>query len=447
MKITFLTVCFVALSCNLSAQSKVMSVDECMRYAVKNSPQKIVQEVQNENNKITYNQAKLGFLPSIEASVGAGLGWGRSIDPSTNVYTNTSNLNNSYGVNASLPIFNGFNTFNTLRDSKVRNSEGLTQEQKISDEIALSTMEYYFEALYNRGLSVLLKSQVENSKKQVYTLKVKEELGVKDLSEVAQAEAQLAADEVAYIQSKNKFEASLLRLKQNMFYPINDTLLIDTTNLWVGNLIEETPDAKDVFEVSKSFLPELHLSKLSIDLAKIQRHSMFWSMFPRLTTSGGFSTGYSMILGKQGGVQAPFKSEMKNRMGENFSVSLSIPIFNRLSSQSKYRKSRNEVRIAEIKYEEALQKVESDIKIAIQDMTGASKELEQADKRVESERISYEIINRKFEEGLLPFLDLQISTNKMLVSQADRLQFALMYLVKRRVVNYYNGEPYIKDLP
>jgi outer membrane protein len=46
---------------------------------------------------------------------------------------------------------------------------------------------------------------------------------------------------------------------------------------------------------------------------------------------------------------------------------------------------------------------------------------------------------RKYEEGLLSVLELQTSSNQALAAKAERLNSALTYLIKKRIVGYYQG--------
>lgn len=89
------------------AQEKLWTMDECMQYAVENSPKVKKQAYTSDSYKAELNSAVASFFPSMSASVGAQYSFGCSIDPGTNTYNNTSTFNNSYDLNLSIPVFNG----------------------------------------------------------------------------------------------------------------------------------------------------------------------------------------------------------------------------------------------------------------------------------------------------------------------------------------------------
>ena len=79
------------------AQEKLWTMDECMHYAVENSPKVKKQAYTSDSYKAELNSAVASFFPSMSASVGAQYNFGRSVDPGTNIYSNTSTFNNAYG--------------------------------------------------------------------------------------------------------------------------------------------------------------------------------------------------------------------------------------------------------------------------------------------------------------------------------------------------------------
>ena len=62
-------------------------------------------------------------------------------------------------------------------------------------------------------------------------------------------------------------------------------------------------------------------------------------------------------------------------------------------------------------------------------------------KKVDSDKIAYEITKCKYEEGLMSPIDVQNSASTLLSSKADLLQKKLLYLMKCKLVDYYKGAP------
>ena len=59
-------------------------------------------------------------------------------------------------------------------------------------------------------------------------------------------------------------------------------------------------------------------------------------------------------------------------------------------------------------------------------------------------RLAYEAVSGKYERGMVSALDLQTAADKLLQARSERLRARLQYIIKVRLVAYYNGEPLIR---
>src|SRR5690606_13946538 len=77
---------------------KVLTLEESIALAIKNSIEVAQFDLQSDAAKINYNQAKLNRLPSIDGNITHGINQGRSIDPFTNSYVNQKINYANYGI-------------------------------------------------------------------------------------------------------------------------------------------------------------------------------------------------------------------------------------------------------------------------------------------------------------------------------------------------------------
>ena len=89
-QILLTTVLSLSFATATVAQEKLWTLDECMRYAVENSPSVKKQVYTSDTYKAERNAAVASFFPAASAKVGAQYSFGRSIDPATNTYETVS---------------------------------------------------------------------------------------------------------------------------------------------------------------------------------------------------------------------------------------------------------------------------------------------------------------------------------------------------------------------
>ena len=323
--------------------------------------------------------------------------------------------------------------------AKANRQLGMNDVQKEKDDLAINTMQAFMDVVYYQGTVKLAAEQLEENSRILYRTRRQEELGLKGKADVAQIEAQVAANDYNLTHQQNLLNTAILTLKQNMNFPSDmeldvDTMLLDKSYATMLESVEE------IYDYASDNDPTALQAQLQLKSSKMQYLMAKGRMLPSISFSAGISTNYYENLKAE---QAPtaFGSQFKNNRGEYISFNLSFPLFNGLDRLTNLRKARNNMRIAQEQQTEVLRQLQTAIEQAILDREGYAKETIQMEKKAQADEIAYQVTLRKFEEGLMSPIDLQTSANTLLLSKADLLQRKLMYLLKCKLVDYYKGKP------
>ena len=442
----------ILLSLGFSASAvfgqEVMTLKDCMRYAVENSSKVKLQELEVDDARVARRDAIMqAFTPQISASTYAYSNFGRSVDPETNTYVSTTSFNNGYSVSGGITLFDGFAAVNNMKVTKTALKMGIDQERLTEDQICLATMEAYCNALYYGQLAGILQGQVETSEATLALAKKQEELGQKGYTDVIEMEAELADRQYQLISAKNMYADAMLTLKDIMFWPMEQELLIDDSiaESEVIATLFPTDEKEQIMEYAVNNLPSVSIAKATMENALVDLKTAKWAFSPSLSLYAGWSTSYYTYPGMQGYVPTPFHTQFKNNGGEYIQLSLSIPIFDRLSTFSKLNRKKNAYSRASIQYEQKVREVEAEVTRAIQDRDGASAAYIQADRRAELQEEAYHLNLKRFEQGLISTIDFQKASDNWLNAKTTRLDALLKFYIKRCVVDYYNGVSYLEQ--
>ena len=442
----------ILLSLGFSASAvfgqEVMTLKDCMRYAVENSSKVKLQELEVDDARVARRDAIMqAFTPQISASTYAYSNFGRSVDPETNTYVSTTSFNNGYSVSGGITLFDGFAAVNNMKVTKTALKMGIDQERLTEDQICLATMEAYCNALYYGQLAEILQGQVATSESTLILAKKQEELGQKGYTDVIEMEAELADRQYQLISAKNMYADAMLTLKDIMFWPMDQELLIDDSiaESEVIATLFPTDEKEQIMEYAVNNLPSVSIAKATMENALVDLKTAKWAFSPSLSLYAGWSTSYYTYPGMQGYVPTPFHTQFKNNGGEYIQLSLSIPIFDRLSTFSKLNRKKNAYSRASIQYEQKVREVEAEVTRAIQDRDGASAAYIQADRRAELQEEAYHLNLKRFEQGLISTIDFQKASDNWLNAKTTRLDALLKFYIKRCVVDYYNGVSYLEQ--
>ena len=419
---------------------RVMTLRDCMEYAISNSTKIRIQQAAIGDAQIDRRDAALKlFTPQISAQTYAYYNFGRSIDPQTNTYFNTTSFHNNYEVSAGYNLFDGFQAVNNYRISKTGMLIVDSQEKQVEADICLAVMEAYYNVVYYKRLCEVYEEQVAVAEHALAKAKRQEELGQKGHADVIQMEADLADRKYDLTNTWNMYQDQKMTLADLMFWPVYEELNIDTS-MPVWHI--EPVATESVVDFALEHNPEVRIASWKEINAKRELNTAKWQLLPHVGLYAGWNTSYYSYQGSQ---TATFASQFRNNGGEFVQISISIPIWNRLSKYSAISRRQHALDKATAELDQKRRDVESEVRRAIQDRDGAATAYQQAQRKAEVQAEAYTLNLKKLEQGLISPLEFQTANNNYLKAQADEMNSLFKYLIKQAVVRYYNGVEYVNQ--
>ena len=452
--ISVFTALFLGTAGSLEAQ-EVMSLKDCMEYAVSNSTKMRIQQADIRDAQVERRSAILeAFTPSVSAGSYAYYNFGRSVDPETNTYKSTTSFQNGYQASGSIALFNGFQAVNNIKISKTAEAMGLSREELTRDEVCLATMEAYYNVVYYNQMIKAIVDEVEAARKAVELARRQEKLGQKGYADLVQIEADQAAKEYKLVNTQNLYNDALLSLKDVMFWPLDEELEIDFSiadddamsngeKLLSGRLVSDSKDELVVNALNS--LPAAYIARGEMLNAKRALNTAKWQLLPSLNLNGGWSTSYFTYPREKGYMATPFRNQFTNNMGEYIQLSMSIPIYGRLYRQATIAKKKNAYVRATAQYEQKMREIEAEVVRALQDKEGAGAAFLQANKQAQVQKEAYKYNTKKFEQGMISPIEYQTASGNWLAARAEQLNALLKYYLKASIVEYYSGVPYLEQ--
>ena len=424
--------------------ARLWTLEECVLYAVENSPETNIQAVRNEIARQNYREAIGALLPTLNASVGADFSFGRGLDPETNTYTDKGSFGNSYEASTGLTIFAGMRNVNNIRLQKINRLTGGHALDLKRDQVALATIEAFFNVLYCKDMVVLAESQLEESRLNLQQTERMEELGIKGFPDVAEMRAQEASNGFHLTQRQNLLTIGVILLKEQMNFPIEERLDIATYDL--DGEVEKTPlTAEAIYSRALGYLPQALGAESSARASEMALRITRGQRFPTLSVGAGYSTSFSRSLDSS--AYEAFANQFRNKRGYYIGASLSLPIFNGFSTSANIKRSKYQLEIARTERDAALRALYTEIEQAVADMNGSADQHIQSMRQREYTSVAHDVNRRKYEEGLVSALELHTSSNRLVQARADELNSRLTYILKKRMVDYYLGVPLFTPEP
>lgn len=268
----------------------IWSVDRCMAYAALRAGSVRKAKLDLENANSDRDQSIADFLPSVAASIGGQFSWGRNINPETNTYNNITNFGNSYGISASLPLFDGGATIYRFKQACTAVHRQCNNIRLQQDLTAIECMTAYFDALYYLKSIDIAADKLSQSQSVLALTRREEELGLKGLPDVAQAEATTANDEYNLIQQRNLHRQAMLKLRSVMNIDAGshfdlDTVPPDMSGDISAFALQDNPDI--ICETADLSNPKAVESRMSVKDAELRYKQARASLYPTISIDGG----------------------------------------------------------------------------------------------------------------------------------------------------------------
>lgn len=417
---------------------KEWTLEECVLWAVEHSPLTNIQEAQNQITRQNYREAIGALLPSLEGHIGADFNFGRSLGED-NVYVDANSFNNSYSVSTGLTLFAGLRNINNIRMQRINRITGRHKLDEKRDEVAYATMEAYFKVLYYQKMVVLAASQLEESRFNLHKTEREEELGLKGFPDVAEMRAQEASNSYQLTTQQNLLTIGIILLKEQMNFPIDADLEIAPYDIEIA--VEKTTlTAETLYGQALGYLPRARAVESSVKASEIEVQIARGQRLPTISASAGWSTGFFRNIG---GEYTPFSEQFRGKRNYGVGLTLSVPLFRGFSTSAAIKRSKYNLEIAHMEHDAALRSLYTDIEQSVADMNGTADQHAQAVRQREYTSVAHDVNQRKYDEGLVSAIELHTSSNRLMQARAQELNTRLTFILKKRMVEYYLGQPLI----
>jgi len=423
---------------------KKWTLQDCINYAVENNIGLQRQMLQTESGEIDLLKARMNLLPSLNFGSDVQLGFGRSIDPVTNLITFEQNLSNSYSLSSSVTLFSGFAALNTISANKFMLKAGLEAEKVNRNTLIVNILGLYYQVLYAKGLEDAAKMQLELSEKQLFRITRMVETGKEALSKQYELQSRASEDRLSYTIARNTADQAVTSLKQLLQLEPGSEFDILMPELNSILITDDRYDVDSVYNISSGTLPRLKAINYELMASKRQVAAARGNLSPRLSVGGVIYTGYYKLISEGVPEQNSFTDQLKNNNSQALYLSLDIPIFNNYTSGRNIRLAKIRMNDAELKLELEKNSLYTDIENACLNYNRGRDEYIAAVSNIEYNIKSFDAVEKKFEAGLVDVTDYSAAKTTLFRAETEALRTRLQLLIRRLTIQFYSTGEYEK---
>jgi len=458
---------FLFFTFSLSAQTaEKWSLQKCVDYALEHNTSIQQNMLQGEILTNNLNQSKLSRIPTLSGSGNHNYNIGRTIDPFTNTFDNTTIQSNSFSLSSGVLLYGGSQVNNLIKQGKVASDANAKNTEVIRNQIALSVATTYLQIVQAEENLKVAAEQEKLTGSQLERALLLEKSGATNQSNTLILKAQSASDQVAIVNAENAIQIAYNTLINLMQLPLDQSIEIALMD--ISSLPEApTESVADIYELALSNLPEIQQAELQIRQSALGEKIAGAGLQPTLSAYGNVNTVYSQsgktiegtgnfdivpigITQNTGDVVVrpveinnindnPFGSQLTDNLGQQVGVSLSVPIFNGYRNRTALENAKINTKISELGLENTKNQLRNDVTTAYTNLKAAKSRYEAALLSVEAQQLSFDFSQKRFDAGVMNSVDLLTAKNLWNQAQVQALNAKYEYVFRTLIIDFYKG--------
>jgi outer membrane protein len=453
---------------SLSAQD-IWSLEKCVRYAQDNSLTIKQAALSVKNAQITQQGNEWSRYPSVNASVGAGMQLGRSIDPTSNSFNSRSFGYNNGNLSFSVPIFNGFRIQNSIKQSQLDVKAAEADAEQAVQNLALNVAAAYLQILLGEEQLQNAQKTIVLSQDQLARLEKLIKVGAQPENSRFDIQAKLAGDEQRMVATKNQVDLSYLNLKQLLLLDMDYDLKLEKPSVVLPtDVVPENLLAQALYSSAITRLPQARAGDLRLQSAKYGIEIAKAQLLPSVGLGGSMSTNFSSLAQRIKGYQdvtlkqkvefngqnseigivqkqplledSPYFNQLNNNFGQGIGVNLNIPIYNNGRAKLAVERANLNILNQEIANRRTQEQLKSDINRAVADARAAKKQYEAAEKTVAAQKNAFGNTEKRYQIGAIDTFLYTQAKNNLDVSENNLIAAKYEYLFRLKVIDFYMGK-------
>ena len=415
------------------------TLQDCISWAKQQNITIQRNKVNVRTSQIDLQDAKANRLPTVDFSTSQFLSnrpfqesYSGVIGSEVVSFSNRNSYSGNYGVNASMNLYNGGQTKNSIKLAEINSQIAELQVQASELNVEEQITQLYVQILYSHDAVTHDEELIALAQTQLEQARARKKAGLLNKADVSQFEAQLAQDKYQKVADETTLEGFRLQLKQLMELDGDDKLLLADPKL-EKNVLAELPSKQEVYQHAVMTRPELQAQQLAMDRTYLNEKIAEAAGKPNINASAGISTTNSTGNGNM-------FTQLKNQWNNGIGVTLSIPIWDHGRTKNAVAKARLERENTYLDMVETQKSLWKTIENYWLQARNNQQRYVAAKEKVDYCRESYNLTSEQFRLGLKNVVELTQDKTNLSTAIQQMLQAKYEALLNMALLKYYNGE-------
>jgi outer membrane protein len=428
-------------------------------------------ELNLEVSEITLRQNRYSLLPSLNGGATHGYNWGQTIDPFTNQFATDRVRNNNLFLSSNVTLYRGFTLQNNIKKSKTDLAASKEDLRRTQNDISLFVAQAFLSILLNEEQLKATEEQVAISQRQADRMKRLVDAGQAARNNLFDLESQLASDQLNLTNTQNNLVISMLGLSTVLLLTPEEyaEFKLQGPDVIHMDLDKEVPEPLEIYSSASGQLPQIRAATLRVESSDVNLDIARGGRSPYITMSGSLGSGYSgnNIIGlgipmidiqtigyvesSLDEVVSPrvsyedyqtkeFSEQLDDNFNQSMSLSLTIPIFNRMQVSSDISRAKLNYQLSKLDEQSAKNQLLQDVQQAHADVLAARRSFSASERSVAAVRLNFDNAEKRFEQEMINPVEFNDAKSRLAIAETQLIRARYDLLFKLTIIDFYMGK-------
>lgn len=408
----------------------VWDLETCLQYAKRNNIQLNTLRLTKKSTEQDQLLAKAAVLPDLYGTASQNFNHN---NPASNNSGNFINTSGSLGLSSSWTLYKGGYLKTDIQQKGLAVQSANYNILESENDITLQITQAYLGILVDKESIIYNQDLVKTSQAQLEQTQRRFKAGSAAQKDVAQFEAQLAADQYNLTNAQNAERQDKVTLKQLLQLPASPDFDVIRPDTIVS--AQAIPDLATVQQYALQNRPEVKNAELGIQISNLDLAKARSGYLPSLTLGAGISTNYANDPNYN------VFHQFDNNLYQQIGLTLSVPIFTKRLNKTNVEKAKIEIDQSRLNLENTKTTLALTTEKALINAQNTQKQFTAATAQLKYNTEVYRIANEELKIGAANVVTFYQQRNLYVQALQSYIQAKYNAILASRIYEFYLGVP------
>ncbi len=408
---------------------------------------------QEKNNLVTSTVTKTSSLlqltPSVNINGNAGRNDGNTFNQQQGEVVNGILDFVGANINASMPLFNGFNNVNTYRQSVSQLDAQSQLVNRTAQDVIRNVAAQFLVCLLDQQLLVIQQRNLETQQKQYDQIKEQVAAGSRAEVDLYNQEFQVKNAGLLVLRAANTLRNDKIILAQTIQLDPAVPFELAEPDWDLSTVIEEL-ELNDMYTTALERRGDLASARFSEKASQLGYQAVKGTYFPRISLFAQYGSRYNYIHPTE--TFSPNNRTFEQQFFEDnlqltYGMTFTIPIYGGYATRSTVVRNKMTYQNAKINADNTELTVKSDVQRAYQNYYDVRAGYEAAEAQLKAAELTFGLEQERYNLGITDIVSLTQANQNYTRAQSDFASAKYTLLFQKILVNYATGTLKFEDIP